>query len=190
MSYAPLKPEDAVILFADLQAGIVERAATIEIDRLRRAVGALAKLAKLFDIPVVVTTAPVGGTPELVLEIGAALGALPLNTRTTTDAFLDAPTRNAILATGRMTLIVAGVATEIVVQHSALSGAALGLAVQVAIDACGGLSPRTEDAALRRLVAAGVAPTSLASLAGQFAGDFSQPRGAAALGVLYEMAGG
>jgi nicotinamidase-related amidase len=190
MSYAPLKPEDAVILFADLQAGIVERTATIELARLRRSVAALAKLAKIFDIPAVVTTAPAGGTPEVIAEIAAALGDLPLNTRTTTDAFLDGPTRSAILGAGRKVLIVSGVATEIIVQHSALSGVAQGLDVQVAIDACGGLSPRTEDAALRRLALAGVAPTSLASLAGQLAGDFSQPKGAQALGVLYEMAGG
>ncbi len=190
MTYAPLKPEEVVMLLADLQAGIVERAATIELQQLRRAVAALAKLAKLFDIPVVVTTASTGQTPELLAEIPAALGPLPLNTRTTTDAFLHAPTRDAILATGRKTLIVSGVATEIIVQHSALSGVAQGFAVQVAIDACGGLSPRTEDAALRRLVQAGVTPTSLASLAGQLAGDFSQPKGGQALGVLFEMAGG
>ncbi len=190
MTYAPLKPEDVVILFADLQAGIVERSSTLELPALRRAVGALAKLARLFDIPVVVTTAPMQGTPELLAEIPAALGALPLNTRTTTDAFLHAPTRDALLATGRKTLIVSGVATEIIVQHSALSGVAQGFQVQVAIDACGGLSPRTEDAALRRLVQAGVTPTSLASLAGQFAGDFSEPKGGQALGVLFEMAGG
>jgi nicotinamidase-related amidase len=190
MSYAPLKPEDAVILFADLQAGIIERAATIELDRLRRAVAGLAKLARLFDIPVVVTTAAVGGAPpQATPEIAASLGDLPPHARTTTDAFLDQPTREAILGAGRTTLIVSGVATEVIVLHSALSGVAHGLAVQVAVDACGGVSPRTEDAALRRLVQAGVAPTSIGSLAGQLAGDFTQPRGAQALGVLYEMAG-
>ncbi len=67
---------------------------------------------------------------------------------------------------------------------------AAGLQAQVAIDACSGLSARTEDAALRRLTQAGVAPTSLASLAGQLAGDFSQAKGGQALGILYEMAGG
>ena len=190
MSYAPLNPDDVVILFADLQAGIVERSATIELTTLRRAVGALAKLAKLFDIPVVVTTAPAQGVPELVPEIAAILGAPALNTRTTTDAFLDAPTRDAILATGRKTLIVSGVATEIIVQHSALSALAHGFQSQVAVDACGGISTRTEDAALRRLVHAGVTPTSLASIAGQLAGDFTQPKGGQALGVLFEMAGG
>jgi hypothetical protein len=58
VNYAPLDPSTTVILFADLQAGIIELAATNELSRLRRAVSALAKLARLFDIPAVVTTVP------------------------------------------------------------------------------------------------------------------------------------
>ena len=58
MSYAPLNPEETVILFADLQAGIIERGVTNELSRLRRAVLALARLARLFDMPAIVTTAP------------------------------------------------------------------------------------------------------------------------------------
>lgn len=189
MSYTPLDPSNTVILFADLQAGIIERSVTNELAGLRRAVSALAKLAKLFEIPAVVTTAPSGGgAAQVTPEIAAALGELPHYQRTTTDAFLHAETRAAIMATGRKTLIISGVATEIIVQHSALSGAARGFDVQVAIDACGGLSARTEDAALRRLVQAGVATTSIASIAGQLAGDFTQPKAGQALGILYEMA--
>jgi hypothetical protein len=58
------------------------------------------------------------------------------------------------------------------------------------IDACSGLSPRTEDAALRRLTQAGVVTTSLPSIAGQLAGDFTQSKGNQALGILYEMVSG
>jgi hypothetical protein len=60
--------------------------------------------------------------------------------------------------------------------------------VQVVVDACGGLSARSEDAALRRLMQAGVVTTSLPSIAGQLAGDFTQHKGAQAIGILYEMA--
>jgi nicotinamidase-related amidase len=190
MSYAPLDPNATVILFADLQAGILERAATNDLPRLRRAVGALAKLARLFDIPVIVTTAPAEGGARVTPEIAAALGELPQHVRTTTDAFTHAETRAAIVKSGRRTLLIAGVATEIIVQHSALSAAAQGYQVQVVVDACGGLSPRTEDAALRRLTQAGVVTTSVASIAGQLAGDFTQPKGGQALGVLYDMASG
>jgi nicotinamidase-related amidase len=123
-------------------------------------------------------------------EIAAALGELPPHVRNTTDAFTHAPTREAVAQTGRKTLLVSGVATEIVVQHSCLSAIAHGYAVQLVVDASGGLSPRTEDAALRRLTQAGVVTTSMASLAGQLAGDFTKPKGGQAVGILYEMAGG
>ena len=191
MSYAPLDPSQTVVLFADLQAGIIELSATNEVTRLRRAVSALAKLARLFDIPAVVTTAPGrDGAARVTPEIAAALGELPAHTRNTTDAFLHAPTRDAIVSTGRRTLLVCGVASEIIVQHSALSAAAQGFQVQIVVDACGGLSPRTEDAALRRMTQAGVVTTSIASISGQLAGDFTQPKGGQAVGILYEMAGG
>ena len=191
MSYAPLDPSQTVVLFADLQAGIIELSATNEVTRLRRAVSALAKLARLFDIPAVVTTAPGrDGAARVTPEIAAALGELPAHTRNTTDAFLHAPTRDAIVSTGRRTLLVCGVASEIIVQHSALSAAAQGFQVQIVVDACGGLSPRTEDAALRRMTQAGVVTTSIASISGQLAGDFTQPNGGQAVGILYEMAGG
>ena len=191
MSYATLDPSQTVVLFADLQAGIIELSATNEVTRLRRAVSALAKLARLFDIPAVVTTAPGrDGAARVTPEIAAALGELPAHTRNTTDAFLHAPTRDAIISTGRRTLLVCGVASEIIVEHSALSAAAQGFQVQIVVDACGGLSPRTEDAALRRMTQAGVVTTSIASISGQLAGDFTQPKGGQAVGILYEMAGG
>lgn len=188
MNYSPLDPADTIIVFADLQTGIIERSQTVPLAALRKAVSALAKLARLFEIPVVVTAAPADGTPQITPEIGAALGALPTYVRNSTDSFLHAPTREAIVATRRRTLLVSGVATEIIVQHTALSGIAAGLQVQLVADACGGIAPRTEDAALRRLAQAGVVTTSIASLAGQLAGDFTQPRGGQALGILYEMA--
>jgi nicotinamidase-related amidase len=189
-SYAPLDPSKTVVLFADLQAGVFELSATNELARLRRAVSALATLARLFEIPVVVTTVPGEGGPARVIPEIASVGAPARHERNTTDAFTHEPTRDALLGTGRRTLLVSGVATEIVVQHSALSGAACGFDVQVVLDACGGISTRTEDAALRRLEQAGVVLTSVASVAGQLAADFTQPRGRDAVAVLYQMARG
>ena len=187
MDYTPLDPDQTMVLFADLQAGIIEFAATIELARLRRGVAAVAKLAALFDMPAIVTTGPAEGGARVTPEIAAALGNLPEHVRTTTDAFTHGPTREAIEATGRKVLLVSGVATEIVVQHSALSALARGFQVQVVADVCGGISPRTEDAALRRLTQAGVVITSVPSVAGQLAGNFTQPKGSQAMGLLYEL---
>ena len=189
MSSNPIDPAQCLILFADLQDGIVQLARTVEQPRLRQGVSALARLASAYGIPVVVTTAPgSGGPPQVIPEITAVFGGLPLHTRSTTDSFLDPGSRAAIEGAGRRTLLVSGVATEIIVQHTCLSARALGFDVQIVVDACGGLSTRTEDAALARMLHAGVVTSSLVSLAGQLAGDFTRPGSEKALGILYEMA--
>src|SRR5262249_29886675 len=114
IDYAPLKPEQTVVVFADLQAGIIDRGVTNDLAHLRKAVLALAKRARLFDIRFAVPAAPVSNSPpQIPPEIAATLGSLPVYTRTTTDAFLHVDTRDAILAAGRSAILIAGVATEI-----------------------------------------------------------------------------
>jgi hypothetical protein len=177
---------DGLVLFADLQAGIVERARTVDRHALGRGVRAVAQLAKIFELPVIVTTVPgEGGKPaELIPEIEAVLGQVTQHPRTGTDAFDNAAIRAAIEATGRKTLIISGVATEVAVQRPSLSGVRSGYTVHVVLDACGGISTRSEQASLIRLAQAGVVLTSVASLAGDLATDFTQPKAQAAISIL------
>jgi nicotinamidase-related amidase len=184
--------DEAVVLFADLQKGIGDLPLTVPEDRLHAGVGALARLAKIFEIPVVISTVPGNdGAPASVFaEIFATLGNLPVLQRTTPDSFNSDVVRGALEATKRKTLIVSGVATEVAVMLPCLSGVADGYDVHVVMDCCGGISPRSEDAALRRMAHAGVKITSLPSLVGELAGDFVQPKGQAAIGVLFELASG
>jgi nicotinamidase-related amidase len=95
----------------------------------------------------------------------------------------------AIKATGRKTLLISGVATELAIQLPALTACDLGYRVYVVIDACGGMSERTEQAALFRMSRAGAIPVSVMTLAGELAGDFREPKAQQAIGILYEMAG-
>lgn len=186
MQHNPDIAADAVVLFADLQAGIVELASTIDRAKLGRGVGALAQLAKIFDLPVIVTTVPGedGAPAQLIPEIEAALGPVSPLQRVTTDSFDNPAIRAAIEATGRKTLLVSGVATEVAVQRPSLSGVRNGYTVQVVLDACGGISARGEQASLIRFAQAGVVVTSIASLIGELAADFSRPKDRAAIGVL------
>ena len=131
------------------------------------------------------------GVPSALMEqVAAARGAAPIFVRTTPNSFNDLELRAAIEASGRRTLLISGVATEVAVQLPALTAAAEGYDVHVVVDACAGISPRTEDAALRRMTASGVKITSLPMLVGELAGDFTQPKGGQAIGVLFELAGG
>jgi hypothetical protein len=64
----------------------------------------------------------------------------------------------------------------------------MGYRVFVVADACGGMSERTEQAAIERIVNAGGSLVSVMTLAGELAGDFRTAEAQAAIGVLYDMA--
>lgn len=193
MNDPKLSPNDAVVVFADLQGGIIDLPLTSPRDKVIKAARGVAKLARIFDMPTLISAIPDhGGGPAQVIPDLAEVRGVPIRTlqRTTPDSWANGPIREAIEQTGRKTLILSGVATEIAIQLLALSATANGYKVHVVTDACGGLSDRTEDAALRRLVAAGVVTTSVVALAGELAGDFSQPVGGEAISVVFDIVAG
>ena len=185
-----IEASDAVVLFVDLQAGIVELSRTNPGDRLRQGVRGLAKLAKLFDIPAFVSgvRGEDGSPAKVIPEISAGLGELPTRHRTTCDSFLNPEIVSAIAGANRKTLLISGVATELAVQLAALTASDQGYRVFVVLDACGGMSERTEQAALLRMTAAGATAVSVMTLAGEIAGDFREAKAQQAIGILYEMA--
>jgi isochorismate hydrolase len=160
------------------------------INRLKIAVRALAKLAKLFAVPTIVSgiSAEDGSPANIVAEIAEGMGVLPTIHRATCDSFLNAEIVFAIEATGRKTLLISGVATELAVQPPALTASDRGYRVYVVLDACGGMSERTEQAALLRIAKAGATAVSVMTLAGELAGDFREAQAQHAIGILYEMA--
>ncbi len=189
-SKSRINAQDSLVLFADLQAGIVELTKTIPLDRLTKGVLALAKLAALFGMPVIVTG--VGGadgsSPKMISQIAQGAGDLPTHHRTTCDSFLNEEIVSAVGATGRKTLLISGVATELAVQFPVLTASDQGYKVFVVLDACGGMSERTEQAALQRMAKSGATTVSVMTLAGELAGDFRETKAQQALSILYEMA--
>ena len=192
MQHSKIDVSDTLVLFTDLQAGIADLPLTVPYARLQKGVHALSRLAHLLGMPAIVSAVKgQDGSPAKIMpEIAQGLGELPIHYRTTADSFENQTIKQAIEATGRKTILIAGTATEVAVQLAALSGSDLGYRVFVVIDAVGGISERTEDAALRRLVQAGVSIVSVATLSGELAGDFSQPIAQQAIGILFEMVGG
>jgi nicotinamidase-related amidase len=192
MAHSKIYADDTLVLFTDLQAGIADLPLTVPTARLQKSVLALAKLAKLFGLPTIVSAVPgQDGKPATIMpEISTGLGELPTYYRTTTDSFDDVAIKEAIAATGRKTILISGVATEVAVQLPALSGSDLGYRIFIVIDAVGGISERTEDAALRRITQAGASTVSVATLAGELAGDFREPKGQQAIKILFDLASG
>jgi hypothetical protein len=192
MAHSKIDVNDTLVLFADLQAGIADLPLTVPYARLQKGVLALSRLAHLLEMPAIVSAVRgQDGDPAVIMpEIAQGLGELPIHYRTSADSFENPAIRQAIEATGRKTILVAGAATEVAVQLPTLSGSDLGYRMFVVIDAVAGISPRTEDAALRRITQAGASTVSIATLSGELAGDFSQPKAQQAVGILFEMVGG
>jgi len=175
-----------IVLFLDLQEEIVKNNRTCE--GLPAHAAALAKLAALHQIPAIASSVPPGG--HYLPNVLAALPNLTPMPRTYTSAFADKATVDAIEASGRRALVISGVASEIVVQRTALDALASGYAVYIAVDACGGISTRTEEAAWRRIMQAGGTTTSVTTFAAELAGDFTTELGGKTLGIMYETLGG
>ena len=185
-----IEPNDSVVLFVDLQTGIVELSKTVALDRLKKGVHGLSKLAKIFDMPAIISgvAGQDGSAPKMIPQIGEGIGGYTVHQRSTADSFRDEAIAAAVKATSRQTLLIAGVSSEVAVQLPALTAADLGYRVFVVSDACGGMSERTEQAAFQRIGRNGGNLVSVMTLAGELAGDFRRPEAQAAIGVLYEMA--
>lgn len=162
-------PANVAVLFLDLQEGLVQRGNTLPLDHLRRNANALAKLVALHQLPHWLSATAHGGT--FIAEVLGALEGSQPRVRAGTTAFADEDLVQAIKACGRPILVLAGCASEIIVQRTALDALVAGYTVHVAVDACTGVSARTEEAAWRRIAAGGAVTTSVTTLAAELVVD-------------------
>lgn len=99
--------------------------------------------------------------------------------------------RDAIKATGRKRLLVAGLLTEAYVSFPAISALREGYEVFVVGDTCSGLTPASHDLALRRLKQAGAQLTSWIQVLLEFQRDWTRHETyEAARGIVVENGGG
>ena len=173
------------VLFADLQPSIVARSKTNSPTALAASAGVLAEVAGLLGLPAHFSVVPDGGKPPVLIpELAQRAGNAALLPRMSASPFLDVATCSALTATRRKTLVVAGFATEVVVLHAVRMAIAAGYQVLVPVDACGGMSARTEDAAFRQIEAAGGITTAVVSLVTSLAPEFSASPGQQAFAAL------
>lgn len=186
MNASALSPDDLVVVFTDLQEGIVNVAATADPQRMRRAVAALTDLSIVFGLPVIAACVPTtgGNVAPLLSEITARLPLLRPLVRTTPGALDDAAFAAALTATGRRTIVLAGVATEVAVRLAAIAAVEGDMRTIVAVDACGGLDARSESATFTELSRRGIELSAVTTIAAQLAGDFGSERGRAAMRAL------
>jgi nicotinamidase-related amidase len=156
-----LSPQDATLLIVDHQAGLAFGVGSTDRQLLLNNTVALAKTAKVFQIPVVVSTsASKVYSGPLMPAIRGVLGDVPSFERRNMNAWEDGVVRAEIDKISRRKLIVSGLLTEACVSFPVLSALADGYEVSVVADTCGGITADSHSLALRRMEAAGATLTS------------------------------
>lgn len=167
--------QDTALLLIDHQPQMVLGARSADPQLVKNNVVALAKLARLFEIPTVLTSiaATTFGGP-LIPEITDVFPEVPVIDRTWINAWQDGAFRAAVEATGRRRLVIAGLWTEVCAAFPAISAKEAGYDVFVAVDASAGSSAAAHDAAVLRLVQKDVVPVSVANLLSEWQRDWAR----------------
>lgn len=155
--YKRLDKNNAAVLLVDHQAGLLSLVRDIDPDKFKNNVLALGDLAKYFKLPTILTTSfETGPNGPLVPELKAQFPDAPYIARPgQINAWDNEEFLQAVKATGKKQLIIAGVVTEVCVAFPALSALAEGYDVFIVSDASGTFNEITRNAAWERMTAAG-----------------------------------
>jgi nicotinamidase-related amidase len=183
--YVRLDKSQAAVLLVDHQAGLLSLVRDIDPDKFKNNVLALADLAKYFELPTILTTSfEDGPNGPLVPELKATFPDAPYIARPgQINAWDNEDFLNAVKATGKKQLIIAGVVTEVCVAFPALSALAEGYDVFVVTDASGTFNEMTRQAAHDRMSAAGAQMMSWFGVACELHRDWRND--VAGLGALF-----
>ncbi|SDL24412.1 Nicotinamidase-related amidase [Modicisalibacter muralis] len=155
-----IDPDDTAMLLIDHQSGLFQTVGDMEMTRLRANAGALAKVASLANIPVITTASvPQGPNGPLIPEIHENAPHAQYVARTGQINAWDNPDFvEAVKATGKNTLIIAGTITSVCMAFPSISAVHEGYKVFAVIDASGTYSKMAQEITLARVVQAGVVP--------------------------------
>lgn len=181
-----LTPNNATLVLVDHQTGISSGVSDMSHTEFHNNVIALAKIGKIFNLPIVITTSdatgPNGPLLNSLLEI---LPDAPIIHRPgqinawDCEEFVD-----ALKKIGRKKLIMAGVSTDVCLTFAAISALKDGYEVQAVLDASGTWSTLVAQVATQRMVQAGVVPTTWVAVAAELQNDWRNKTGEQLAGLM------
>lgn len=185
---ALINPSDTVILLLDHQSGLFQAVKDIGVAELRNNVAALARLATLLKVPVITTASePNGPNGPLMPEIQQfAPQATYVTRKGEVNAWDNEQFVKAVEATGKKTLIMAGIWTSVCVMFPALDAKAAGYKVYAVIDASGDPSEMSSRTTLARFTQAGVVPINTNAVICELHRTWNRPE-AAELAEIYTL---
>ena len=166
--------DNSVVVLVDHQPWVAFSVKSIDAGLLVNNLAGLAASAKALDVPTILTTVGAEGGPfrdPLIKGIADVLPDVTPIDRVSTNAWEDI--REAVAATGRRTLLMAGLWTEVCLAQTAVSAIAEGYRVFFISDCSGGMSEEAHADAKARLVQAGATPINWVAIICEWTPDFT-----------------
>lgn len=171
-----LTPGNAALVIIDFQPVQVASIVSMERRQLIANVVAVARTAKLYGLPVVLSTVNVetGRNQPTIHQLTDVLSGVTALDRTSINAWEDVEFAAAVRATGRKKLIMVALWTEVCLVFPALDALHEGFEVYPVVDAVGGTSEEAHRAGLQRIVQAGAKPITWIQLACELQRDWKR----------------
>jgi nicotinamidase-related amidase len=187
---ALLTPQNSVLLLIDHQPFQFANLHSHEPTLIVNNVVGLAKIAKVFQVPTILTTVVEERGGLLIKDVQDVFpDQKPIN-RTFINTWEDKRVVEAVKKTGRKKLVIASLWTEMCLAMPAIQAQGEGYDVYAVTDASGGVSVEAHDMAIRRMVQAGVAPITWLALSGEWQRDWARTETLGALAEVFVRHGG
>jgi nicotinamidase-related amidase len=170
-----LNPQNCAVIFIDFQPQMTFGVASIDRQTLFNNVMLLARAAKVFNVPTILTTVETksfsGNMWPQLLDVFP--GQEPLE-RSSMNSWEDEGFVAAVKATGRKKLVMAALWTEVCLTFPALHALGAGYEVYGVEDASGGTSITAHNAAMRRIEQAGAVAVTAQQVLLEFQRDWAR----------------
>jgi len=187
---ALLRPEDSIVVLIDHQPYQFTNLNSHEPTMVINNVVGLAKAAKVFNVPTILTTVIEERGGYIIKGLQDVFpDQKPIN-RTFINTWEDPKVTDIVKESGRKQLIIAGLWTEICVAMPAIQAVGEDYDVFVVTDASGSTSSEAHDMAVRRMVQAGIVPINWIAVVSEWQRDWARTETAAQLSdVLFDHGG-
>ena len=184
-----IDPDDVALLLVDHQSGLFQVVGDLTVADLRRNATVLAKVAAKTGMPVVATASvPQGPNGPLIPEIQEhAPQTVYVPRKGEVNAWDCEDFVDAVKATDKKQLIIAGTLTTVCMAFPALSAVAEGYQVFVVPDASGAPTKLAEDLTVARLVQAGVVPLDITACVSEIQRTWHRPDAMEWMAIWSEM---
>src|SRR5215216_8171904 len=171
---ALLTPEESVLILIDHQPFQFANLHSHEPTMIVNNVIALAKTAKIFNVPTILTTVLEDRGGKLIKGLQDVFPDQKPIDRTFINTWEDSRVVEAVKKTGRKKIIIAALWTEICLAMPAIQAAGEGYEVYAVTDASGGVSIEAHEMAIHRMVQAGVMPITWGVFAAELQRDWAR----------------